>query len=462
MVIRHFTPPTQKLMNLRPPDIGRPFSEIRLNLNIDDLQPLFLEVIETLAPREIEVQDREGRWYVLRVRPYRTAENRIDGIVVVLLDIDQLRRSQQELRESRDFGQSVIENVPLPLAVVDLDLRFRAANDAFRSLAGVGQQDLNRRFLTELASSSWGLTEPLLSRLQELRASHDSRSNFAFEFQTSGDKPRALSVRGTRLQPDGDTFLLITVEDITALKEVERLSRVERDRLASKVESTALELGRTQEELRMLAGSLFTSQEDERRGVARELHDDICQKLAVLEIDTQQIEKQLAQGAGSAAEEVEKVRAGIAALSEDVRKLSHTLHPSVLDDLGVASGIRSLAEDFRERENMIVNVTAQNVPANLPSAITIGLYRITQEALRNVSKHAGRTHVKVLLKGSDSSLRLQVIDAGHGFDLKARRSGLGLISMEERARLMQGTFAVESEPGDGTRITVEIPWPQSA
>jgi two-component system CheB/CheR fusion protein len=460
MVVRHFTPPTQRLMNLRPPDIGRPFSEIRLNLNVDDLLPLFTEVLETLTPREIEVQDKEGHWYMLRVRPYRTAENKIDGIVVVLLDVDQLRRSQQSLSQARDFAQSVIENVPLPLAVVDLDLCIRTANDAFRSLAAVGKQDLNRRYLPELAAAAWGLVEPLRSRLEELRVSRDDRNNFEFDFQTSGDQPRTLSVRGTLLKPERDSFVLITVEDISAHKEVERLSRLERDRLASKVESTARELGRTREELRMLAGSLFASQEDERRRVARELHDDISQKLAVLEIDTQQIEKRMAQGSASAAEEVEKVRRGIAALSEDVRKLSHTLHPAVLDDLGLASGIRSLAEDFQERENMIVNFTAQDVPDNLPSAIRIGLYRITQEALRNVSKHAGRTHVKISLKGSVGSLRLQVIDFGHGFDVNARRSGLGLISMEERARLMQGTFTAESEPGEGTRISVEVPWPQ--
>ncbi|HEY7387037.1 MAG TPA: CheR family methyltransferase [Bryobacteraceae bacterium] len=460
MIIRHFTPPTQKLMNLRLPDIGRPFSEIRLNLNVDDLQPLFTEVLETLAPREIEVQDKEGCWYALRVRPYRTADNKIDGIVVVLLDVDLLRRSQQELRQTRDFAQGIIENVPLPLAVVDMDLRIRTANDAFRTLAGIPKLDLQRRFLPELAVVAWGLEEPLRARLEEFRVSHDARNNFQFEFKTPGEPVRVLLVRGTLLKPDGDTFLLITVEDITARREVERLSGVERDRLANKVESTARELGRTREELRMLAGSLFTSQEDERRRVARELHDDISQKLAALEIDTQQIEKQLAQGSGGAAEEIEKVRAGIAALSEDVRNLSHALHPAVLEDLGVASGIRSLVEDFQERENMIVNFTAQDVPGNLPGAIAIGLYRITQEALRNVSKHAGRTHVKVLLKGSAASLRLQVADSGHGFDPRAPRSGLGLISMEERARLMQGTFTVESQPGEGSRITVDVPWPQ--
>jgi two-component system, chemotaxis family, CheB/CheR fusion protein len=128
--------------------------------------------------------------------------------------------------------------------------------------------------------------------------------------------------------------------------------------------------------------------------------------------------------------------------------------------LGVASGIRSLVEDFQAREDMIASFTAQDVPDNLPSTIAIGLYRITQEALRNVSKHAGRTHVKVILKGSSDSIRLQVIDSGHGFDVGTRRSGLGLISMEERARIMQGIFTVESEPGEGTRITVDVPWPQ--
>lgn len=462
LTIRHFTPPTQRLMNLRTPDIGRPISDIRLNLNVSALEPLFTEVLETLTPHELEVQDREGHWYLLRVRPYRTTDNKIDGVVVVLLDVDQLRRSQQELRDARDFARSVIENVPLPLAVVDLELRIRFCNDAFRILAGRPSEDLEHRSLPEIASATWGLQGLLNTRLDELRKSKVDGNNFEFQFRTPGDSSRAFNITGRVLKPDRETFLLVTIEDLTPHTKLEDMLSIERERLANQVESAAQELGRTQQELRALAGSLFTSQEDERRRVARELHDDISQKLAVLEIDTQQIEDQLPRGSGDSSSilpDLDRVRNGIGALSEDVRRLSHALHPSVLDDLGLASGIRSLVEDFRERENMIVTFTAQKVPEKLQGPTTINLYRITQEALRNVAKHAGRTHVKVILKGDESTLHLQIIDSGEGFDTEQRRSGLGLISMEERARMLGGTFRIESELGEGTKINVDVPLP---
>jgi signal transduction histidine kinase len=119
-------------------------------------------------------------------------------------------------------------------------------------------------------------------------------------------------------------------------------------------------------------------------------------------------------------------------------------------------------DDFREREHMIVTFSAHHVPETVPSEVATGLYRIAQEALRNVAKHAGRTHVKVFLRGGPNGLRFQVIDSGEGFDVQARRTGLGLISMGERARLMQGAFTVESKVGEGTKITVDVPLQQQS
>jgi len=344
--------------------------------------------------------------------------------------------------------------------VVDLHVKIRAVNDAFRTLTGLGREELERCSLPDLASALWGLEEPLRSHLEDLRTSTEAPSPFEFEFKTPAKNSRVFSIRGCALKPDGELFLLITIEDITAHKEVERLLSVEQERLTAEVASTARELGRTKDELRALAGSLFTSQEDERRRVARELHDDICQRLAVLEIDAQQIEPRIAADPAQAARELEQVRTGIGNLSEEVRRISHTLHPSVIDDLGIAPGIRSLVNDFSEREHMIVTFDAQQVPDGIPPEIATGLYRITQEALRNVAKHAGRTHVKVFLKGIPDGIRLQIIDSGAGFDVHARRTGLGLISMEERARLIGGSFNIESQAGDGTRLTIDVPLPQ--
>src|SRR5439155_16575284 len=110
--------------------IGRSISEIRLQLSVENIEPVLLEVLDTLGSRELEVQDREGKWNLLRIRPYRTAENKIDGLVVLLVDIDQLRSSQQELRIARDFANSVVQSVPVPVIVLETNCTIRTINKA--------------------------------------------------------------------------------------------------------------------------------------------------------------------------------------------------------------------------------------------------------------------------------------------------------------------------------------------
>jgi two-component system CheB/CheR fusion protein len=456
LLIRHFTPPTQRLMNLRTPDIGRPFSEIRFNLNTENLTPLFSEVLETLAPREIEVQDDGGKWYLLRVRPYRTIENKIDGVVVVLVDIDQFRRSQQGLRNARDFAASVIEKIPLPLVVVDRELRIRSVNDAFRRLAGFRNDDLERRSFTDLAMARWGLDEPLLSRLRPLQESMDAAEEFEFGYRTTDEKPREFRIGARILRREAEAFILITIEDIAPHKELERLLALERERLTSEVALTARELGRTQDELRALAGGLFTSQENERRRVARELHDDIAQRFAMLEIDSEKISSEIGRDSADARAAIESLRAGIASVSNEIRRIAHALHPSAIEDLGITPALRALVDNFRGHDQMLITFLSGEIPP-IPIEIATGLYRIAQEALRNASKHAGRAHVKVVLACVPSGIRLQVMDSGEGFDPQVPRTGLGLISMEERARLMGGSLTVQSRVGEGTRITVDVP-----
>lgn len=455
--IRHFTPQTQRLMNVRSSDVGRPFGDIRLNLHIDHLEPLFADVLDTLAPREIEVQDRDGHWYLLRVRPYRTTDNKIDGLVVVLVDIDQLRRSQQDLRDARDFARSVIENIPLPLVVVDSELRIRSANDAFCSLSGTSHQALERRLLPDLAAVLWGMEQPLRSMLEELRAGNGGNKSFEFEHRTPDETSKVLQIRGCALQPDGEQFLLVTFEDITAHKEVERLLKAESQRLASEVQSTTKELDRSREELRALTGSLITSQEDERRRLARELHDDVGQRLASLSMNTDDVMRNMQTDPARARQKLEEISDRLGQLSEDVRTLSHGLHPSIIEDLGLAAALRMLTNEFGEREDMIVTFFPREVPEQIPVEIATGLYRIAQEAFRNIAKHAGKSHVKVTLTGKPGELALQIADSGKGFGMEHHRPGLGLISIEERVRLMRGTLQVQSALREGTRVTVNVP-----
>lgn len=459
--IRQFTPPAEHLMRIRRSDIGRPITEIRLNLRVDDLEPMLTGVLETLIMREIEVQDSSGNWYLLRIRPYRTTDNKIDGLVLVMLDIDQRRRAEQAMQDSRDLAQAVVEAVPVPLAVLGHDLRIRSANAAFRELTVLGNQDLRGRSFPEFANLLWGVAD-LQPRLEELCARSSTDSCLSLEHEVQGPEEGVLRVTGHAIHNVLDPCILVAVEDITSARKDEGLLRRQGEQISGEATRSATALDRTENALRALAARLFISQEEERRRVARELHDDVGQKLAILEIDTEKLRQNLPADPHEARRALEDLRTRVAALSHDVREISHGLHPSVLEDLGLSHALKSLIEEFADREQMLATFVGKRVPEHIPVQISAAVYRIAQEALRNVAKHAGKTHVKVTLQGTKDRLRLIVRDSGEGFDTTAKVApGLGLVSMRERASLAGGTFDIKSELGEGTTVTVTVPLTRS-
>ena len=456
--IRHFTPPTERMMHVRASDIGRPIRDIRLNLGIEDIEPLLHEVLDTLVAKELEVKDRDGRAHLLRIRPYRTTDNKIEGLVVVLLDIDQIRRSEEAMRQARDFSQQIIDTVPIPLAVLDKDLMIRDSNQAFRSLAGLRAIDIERRPFLELSAKLWHLSG-LRSHFEQLLSTDASQpAGFDVERESDSGDNRIFCVNAQNVVAGQSRLILVTLEDVTGRKQVERVLQNERQRLAGQVETAALALDRSKDELRALTASLFTTQEDERRRIARELHDEVSQALAVLEDEVEQLGTGPEKSGPELRARLDELRKRISDLSEEVRRITKGLHPSVLEDLGLAEALRQLVRDFGEREGMLVNFAERAVPATIPLEPAAVLYRIAQEALRNIAKHAGPTHVKLTLVGIDHRLQLSVRDLGEGFDVgEVRGRGLGLVSMEERARSVGGTLRIESTPGEGTSVDAEVP-----
>src|SRR5579862_1580124 len=246
------------------------------------------EVLETLGTQEMEVQDREGRWHLLRVRPYRTSDNKIEGLVVVLVDIDQLRRSQEHLMDARDFARSVVESVPVPILVLNEDLAIRTANTAFRALTQLPGKDLEERSMPELFSLLWGV-DGIRERFDHLLRSANGTA-IEFEHQSTTAQKKTLLIKAQALWTEGSRVLLLMIEDITARREAEILTSKQKEALESEIAAAARRLTRTQEELRGLTAHLFTMQEEERQHVARELHDDISQRLSHLEILLHEIE----------------------------------------------------------------------------------------------------------------------------------------------------------------------------
>lgn len=326
--IRRFTPISQRLLNLIPSDVGRPISDINLNLDISKLDRIISEVIETLTPKTLEVKDLRGRPYSLRIRPYRTEDNRIDGAVIVLVD----------LGPSRAYLESA----------------------AAQAIAA-GEKDEN-------------------------------------------PAPKS------------------------------------------------------SDELRAFGAGLLVAQENERQNLARELHDDLSQRLALLELTVETLEK---DGA-STAEQKDQLRLAhqqITSLSASLRQIAYQLHPATLEHLGLAQAVESFVREFSSREGIQIRFQASDLPGTIDSQSALCLYRIVQEALRNIAQHASAKTAEVLLGRSGGRIRLVIKDSGSGFVLEGGRhkGGLGLRSMEERARACGGTCKITSQPGSGTEIVVELP-----
>jgi signal transduction histidine kinase len=212
-----------------------------------------------------------------------------------------------------------------------------------------------------------------------------------------------------------------------------------------------------EKEIRALHGRLLATYEQERRRLARELHDDLTQRLARLAIDAAQVERQNPALDGNPT--LGLMREELVRLSDDVHTLSRQLHPSILDELGLADALRSEGERFARTEQVEVDLRLAELPAELASETALCLFRVAQEALRNVAHHARARRVAVVLHSADGTLELGVSDDGVGFDPGARRagSGLGHVSLRERLQLVGGRLEITSVPGGGTIVLARVP-----
>jgi signal transduction histidine kinase len=230
--------------------------------------------------------------------------------------------------------------------------------------------------------------------------------------------------------------------------------------LEQRMETSRRSLEVSQAQLRQLTAQLLTAQDDERRRIARELHDELNQRVISLAFDIDN-EMQQTPGLSAAAHAtLQLVKNEVAELSDHLRDLAHRLHPSVLDDLGITSALRVCANEFEQRERIPVRLALEESATPLGRHLAECLFRVTQEALRNVAKHAGAMHVFLGLSYQDDHVLLRIEDDGRGFacqDRHAMPRGLGLVSMGERIRLLEGTLVVTSDPGEGTRLSVSIP-----
>jgi signal transduction histidine kinase len=214
---------------------------------------------------------------------------------------------------------------------------------------------------------------------------------------------------------------------------------------------------RAEAEAHALTGQLITAQEEERSRLARELHDDITQRLALLAIELGRDERDTPNSVAGAG--VQSARDGLVRLSRDVHDLSYRLHPSILEDLGLHAALQSECAYFSETCPIQLDVKLDECPDKIPRDVALCLFRVTQEGLRNIARHAEATRAAVRLKYVDGGLELTVSDNGKGFDSIERRgrTSLGHASMRQRVFLLGGTIDIAGRPDHGTTISVRVP-----
>ncbi len=240
LCIRRFTPLAQSILHLIPADIGRPLRDINHALNVPDLESQIQEVINTLKTKEQEVQDQHGHWYDLRIRPYRTLDNKIDGAMIILVDIDALKHGIEQLEYSRNYAQAIVETVREPLIVLDRNLRVFTANQSFYQTFQATTAETEQRLIFDLGNGQWNIPKlrqllveilPTNSQLQDFEVEHD--------FEQIGHKTMLLNAR-TMTPLEGGDNILLAIEDITDRKISEAALLESEDRFRSTFEQAAV------------------------------------------------------------------------------------------------------------------------------------------------------------------------------------------------------------------------------
>lgn len=335
------------------------------------------------------------------------------------------------------------------MTVIEADGSIRYASPAVRRVLGYAPEERPGKKIGDFVHPD---DLPVIqAAMTEALASRRRSAILEFRYRHRDGTWRLLEGTATNLLQDPAVHgIVVNSRDVTERRMAEEALRQKEAALRA-----------SQAQLRALTARLLTSQEEERSRIARELHDDLNQKLAFLAVEAERLEQRLEESPEMAAEGLRSLQRSAIELSEDVRRMAHQLHPAVLDDLGLEPALRAYCAAFSRLEGIAVRFTCRNAPGTLPPDVALCLYRVAQEALRNAAKHARAPRASVTMTGAAQAIRLSVTDSGAGFipDMAKGKGGLGIASMEERVRLVNGSMRITSAPGKGTRIEVHVPLP---
>ena len=387
---------------------------------------------------------------VMNVRciPFMDEAKNVSAVAMILSSISERQQVEEALKASQARYENLYQHAPDMFASVTVDTeQIVQCNQTLITATGYARDELIGRPILRLHSEScWPALTAALDQMSRTGRVRDTE----LQIQTKGGNTFEVSLSMAAVRDEKDSsYYRLTWRDIT-----------ERKRAREALGRKQAELEHSRLELQALAGRLLTAQEDERRRISRELHDDLNQRLALLALEIEALQQPLPQSQRTIARRLCALRDGVVQLSDAVHDLAYKLHASALDDLGLSTALQSYLLDYQRRESIAVEFKVADLAEPVPTEPALCLYQVAREALRNVARHADATQVTVSLESSDGGVCIDITDDGIGFDLSSTHgvgASLGIVGMQERVRLVEGRFSLMSRPGQGTRVGVWVP-----
>jgi two-component system CheB/CheR fusion protein len=460
--IRHYTPGMQQLFNIMPGDRGRPIKHFTHTLQYSQFLEDAEAVLRTRVPIEREVRGEEAGWFLLRMRPYHTTDDRIDGVIFTFVDITRLRladgqvadlnaarerraleqiqeinEANQSIAQARDLFYALFHANPIPTALIRVDNEaFLNVNDEFLAYFNLQRDEVIGHSAGEFGLGI-GLGTQARNELSAQLREEGKVRNFEAEVQHSSGDQRIILASIQSLNLDKVDALITTFIDIT-----ERV--------------------RAEQQIRWLASELTATEQAERHRLSQVLHDDLQQRIFAIQMQLSFLKDAYEKNDLKAFEiEFPQIEEWLTESIRVTRQLSVDLSPPILHGEGLVEAVIWLASQMQEQYKLKVNIQSDGKTVRLEEKLRVLLFYTVRELLFNVVKHAGTSEAAVAFEHNDSYLKVTVSDGGKGFDSQEIMNDLslghGLLSTRHRLSLLGCKMEVNSHPGQGTEIVIEVP-----